>query len=187
MRRVGLLATLSTWSCSWLLRYAIVTAVSRNTHHRLLLQRLARPKISSLCENRVMMFGLFLGHNGHLTGHSSFIKTNYGKAITKHYCWSFFTIIILEWHHYIRLLLEFSAADWMENYLVNRWRRVLFNGSYSDSVSVECGVPQWSCLGPLACRWHSTCISNNTCWFDCHLEQGARYYRKMDPCKQTDT
>ena len=42
-----------------------------------------------------------------------------------------------------------SAVAWMESYLVNRSQRVFFNGGYSDSVSVECGVLQGSCLGPL--------------------------------------
>lgn len=37
----------------------------------------------------------------------------------------------------------------MESYLVNRSQRVFFNGSYSDRISVECEVPQGSCLGPL--------------------------------------
>lgn len=39
-----------------------------------------------------------------------------------------------------------SAAACLVSYLVNR---VFFNQSYSGSVSVECGLPQRSCLGPL--------------------------------------
>lgn len=42
-----------------------------------------------------------------------------------------------------------SAATWMESYLMDRSQRVFFNGSYSNSVLVESGIPQGSCLGPL--------------------------------------
>ena len=42
-----------------------------------------------------------------------------------------------------------SAATWMGNYLLNRSQRIFFNGSHSDSVLVECGIPQGDCLGPL--------------------------------------
>ena len=42
-----------------------------------------------------------------------------------------------------------SAATWMESSLINRSQRVFFNGSHSDSVLVESGIPQGSCLGPL--------------------------------------
>ncbi len=42
-----------------------------------------------------------------------------------------------------------SALAWMGSYLVNRSQKVFFNGSYSDSMAVECGVPQGSCQGPL--------------------------------------
>ena len=42
-----------------------------------------------------------------------------------------------------------SAATWMGSYLLNRSQRIFFNGSHSDSVLVECGIPQGDCLGPL--------------------------------------
>ena len=42
-----------------------------------------------------------------------------------------------------------SALLFVESYLSNRNQTVFFNGSYSQAHSVECGVPQGSCLGPL--------------------------------------
>lgn len=42
-----------------------------------------------------------------------------------------------------------SAAAWMESYLLNRLQSFFFNGSYSDSVSLVCEVPQGNFLGPL--------------------------------------
>uniref|UniRef100_A0AAQ5ZG27 Reverse transcriptase domain-containing protein n=1 Tax=Amphiprion ocellaris TaxID=80972 RepID=A0AAQ5ZG27_AMPOC len=42
-----------------------------------------------------------------------------------------------------------SAIQWVKSYLSNREFTVFFNGSYSESRSLSCGVPQGSCLGPL--------------------------------------
>lgn len=42
-----------------------------------------------------------------------------------------------------------SALNWLNSYLTNRSQKVYFNGSFSSSVNVDCGVPQGSCLGPL--------------------------------------
>ena len=36
-----------------------------------------------------------------------------------------------------------------ESYLRNRQQRVVINGSYSEYLPIECGVPQGSVLGPL--------------------------------------
>lgn len=44
---------------------------------------------------------------------------------------------------------EKCAVDWINSYLSNRECKVLFNGSYSESKILSCGVPQGSCLGPL--------------------------------------
>ena len=41
------------------------------------------------------------------------------------------------------------ALSWMESYLSKRKQRVFFNGSFSDSKELQCGVPQGSSLGPL--------------------------------------
>lgn len=40
------------------------------------------------------------------------------------------------------------ALMWMQSYLSSRSQQVYLNGSLSSSRSLECGVPQGSCLGP---------------------------------------
>ena len=41
------------------------------------------------------------------------------------------------------------ALEWFKSYLANRGQRVSINGSLSECFSLDCGVPQMSCLGPL--------------------------------------
>ena len=41
------------------------------------------------------------------------------------------------------------ALEWFKSYLANRGQRVTIDGSPSERFSLECGVPQGSCLGPL--------------------------------------
>lgn len=41
------------------------------------------------------------------------------------------------------------SLSWMESYLSRRRQNMLFNGSFSNSNDIHCGVPQGSCLGPL--------------------------------------
>jgi hypothetical protein len=38
---------------------------------------------------------------------------------------------------------------WIKSYLSNRTQRVFFNGSLSNIIQLESGIPQGSCLGPL--------------------------------------
>ena len=42
-----------------------------------------------------------------------------------------------------------KTYDWFQSYLSNREEFVFINGHKSDSVSITCGVPQGSILGPL--------------------------------------
>ena len=42
-----------------------------------------------------------------------------------------------------------SALEWFKSYLAKRVQRVYIDGSLSEHFSLECGVPQGSCLGPL--------------------------------------
>jgi len=42
-----------------------------------------------------------------------------------------------------------SLLDWFEYYLYDRKQRVCLNGVYSNTVTIEDGVPQGSILGPL--------------------------------------
>ena len=41
------------------------------------------------------------------------------------------------------------ALKWFKSYLANRGQRITIDGSLSERFSLECGVPQGSCLGPL--------------------------------------
>ena len=42
-----------------------------------------------------------------------------------------------------------TAYNWFKNYLSNRHQYVYLNNTKSDNLSVTCGVPQGSILGPL--------------------------------------
>ena len=42
-----------------------------------------------------------------------------------------------------------NAINWVNSYLSNRMQCVFFNVSFSSFKSLQCGVPQGSCLGPL--------------------------------------
>ena len=44
-----------------------------------------------------------------------------------------------------------KAYDWFQSYLSNREQFVCINGHKSDSLSITCGVPQGSILGPQLC------------------------------------
>ena len=41
------------------------------------------------------------------------------------------------------------ALEWFKSYLAKRGQRISIDGSLSERFSLECGVPQGSCLGPL--------------------------------------
>ena len=41
------------------------------------------------------------------------------------------------------------ALEWFKSYLAKRGQRISIDGSVSERFSLECGVPQGSCLGPL--------------------------------------
>ena len=45
-----------------------------------------------------------------------------------------------------------KALDWIKSYLSNRKQRVDLNNNLSEVCDVNYGVPQGSCLGPLALR-----------------------------------
>ena len=40
------------------------------------------------------------------------------------------------------------AILWIKSFLSNRTQRVIFNGSLSNIIQVESGIPQGNCLGP---------------------------------------
>ena len=47
------------------------------------------------------------------------------------------------------LWLYTPAILGIKSYLSNRTQRVFFNGSLSNKIQVESGIPEGSCLGPL--------------------------------------
>ena len=42
-----------------------------------------------------------------------------------------------------------SATDWFQSYLNKRSQQVFIDGNLSDSLEIDCGVPQVSILVPL--------------------------------------
>ena len=55
-------------------------------------------------------------------------------------------ILLRELDHYgIRGIVH----DWFKNYLINRQQIVKYKLVKSDSMTIKCGVPQGSVLGPL--------------------------------------
>jgi len=42
-----------------------------------------------------------------------------------------------------------SARDWFDPYLSDRKQRVHINNNFSNDLSLNCGVPQGSCMGPV--------------------------------------
>ena len=49
------------------------------------------------------------------------------------------------------------AMIWIKSYLSNRTQRVFFNGSISNIIQVESGIPQGNCLGPFFQSLLTTC------------------------------
>ena len=50
--------------------------------------------------------------------------------------------------------IQGMVLDWFRSYLSNRSQQVSIEGSLSKPFSLECAVPQGSCLGPVVCYLH---------------------------------
>ena len=61
-----------------------------------------------------------------------------------------------------------KVLDWFSSYLSNRSHQVSINGSLSWQFSLDCGIPQGSCLGPLL---FVICISTLLKVIEHHLPQ----------------
>ena len=78
---------------------------------------------------RAKTFRILLNCNINATSGS----THHSLLLGKHMCYGFTPPAIL----------------WIKSYLSNRTNSVFFNGSLSNIIQVESGIPQGSCLGPL--------------------------------------
>ena len=56
------------------------------------------------------------------------------------------SILLSKLNHYGR---RSNAYDWFQSYLSNTEQFVCINGHKSDSLSITCGIPQGSFIGPL--------------------------------------
>ena len=76
------------------------------------------------------------------------------------------SIILSKLNHYG---VRGKAYDWFHSYLSNREQFVCINGHNSDSLSITCGVPQGSILGPLLLLLYINDLPNTSKLFSFHL------------------
>jgi len=76
------------------------------------------------------------------------------------------SILLTKLNHYE---VRGKAYDWFQSYLSNREQFVDIDGYKSDSLSITCGVPQGSILGPLLFLLYINELPNTSKLLSFHL------------------
>ncbi len=84
-----------------------------------------------------------------------------------------------------RLGIKGIEHKWFRNYLTSRCQSVSINGTLSDSLNIDIGVPQGSILGPLLFILYINDLTNvidEKCKVVLYADDTALFYACNDPC-----
>ena len=78
-----------------------------------------------------------------------------------------------------------SLLDLFQNYLQNRYQRVVLNGTVSDWRSVNAGVPQGSVLGPLLFLVYINDLTDNVSSEMCLFADDSSLFTRVEEVNET--